>query len=427
MPLERSGIPAFVVRSAALLISTEVWVAGLVAAAALLSDRWLMPGLVLLALFWPLRLLATGRLSLPTGIDWPVFCLLLMLPVSLWITPQPDITWVQSLRLLLGVGLAYAVVNWTTTQGRLSLVLIGLFLAGAILALVAPVAVQWPSSSKFPAIPAVLYDRFALLSSDTINPNVMGGTLAFLLPLPLALLLFAWTRLTWSERALYLLVILVMVPVLGLTQSRGAISALGLAVLLLIGLRMRPTHLGLGLFVVGVAVAGVIGVNNWGVRWIGSGGSNIQGRAEIWGRGLKLIRDYPWTGIGMGNFGYAADILYPVSALETGWTFHVHNVFLQVALDLGIPGLVAWTAILLVVSMASLGCYREGHRRQDPLMAGLGAGLLASQVVFVTHGLTDATLWGMTRPALLVWVVWGVALAAQHVGVRHSLPAQKIH
>jgi putative inorganic carbon (HCO3(-)) transporter len=47
-------------------------------------------------------------------------------------------------------------------------------------------------------------------------------------------------------------------------------------------------------------------------------------------------------------------------------------------------------------------------------MSALGAGLLASQAALVIHGLTDAPTWG-TRPAVEVWAIWGLAMAAVSV------------
>ena len=46
----------------------------------------------------------------------------------------------------------------------------------------------------------------------------------------------------------------------------------------------------------------------------------------------------------------------------------------------------------------------------DAWLAGIGAGLLGSQTALAVHGLTDAVTWG-TRPALVVWVMWGLAIA----------------
>jgi hypothetical protein len=42
--------------------------------------------------------------------------------------------------------------------------------------------------------------------------------------------------------------------------------------------------------------------------------------------------------------------------------------------------------------------------------------LLGSQVALVVHGLTDAVTWG-TRPAVVVWAVWGVAMASWNLVV----------
>jgi len=82
----------------------------------------------------------------------------------------------------------------------------------------------------------------------------------------------------------------------------------------------------------------------------------------------------------------------------------------EVAEELGLPGLVAWLVLLLLVILASWRVYRQGQRVGDRWLVGLGAGLLCSQVALVIHGLTDAVTWG-TRPAVVVWAVWGVAMA----------------
>jgi hypothetical protein len=54
-------------------------------------------------------------------------------------------------------------------------------------------------------------------------------------------------------------------------------------------------------------------------------------------------------------------------------------------------------------------------------MAGLGAGLLASQAALLLHGSLDAVTWGMVRSAPLVWLAWGVAAAAGNLAARLEL------
>jgi putative inorganic carbon (hco3(-)) transporter len=127
----------------------------------------------------------------------------------------------------------------------------------------------------------------------------------------------------------------------------------------------------------------------------------------------------------MGTFRQVANAMYPFFLAGPDADIpHAHNLFLQVAVDLGLPGLIAWLAIFLLVCVGAWRVYRRGRRGAYPAspplplspspplyIAGLGAGLLASQIALAVHGLTDAATWG-TRPALIVWAVWGLAMAA---------------
>ena len=87
------------------------------------------------------------------------------------------------------------------------------------------------------------------------------------------------------------------------------------------------------------------------------------------------------------------------SHIAPGAIPHAHNLFLQIAVDLGIPGLIAWLAIFLVVIVLSWKLYRYGRIHQNVQSAALGIGLLCSQIALVMHGMTDAVTWGMVRPA----------------------------
>jgi putative inorganic carbon (HCO3(-)) transporter len=130
-----------------------------------------------------------------------------------------------------------------------------------------------------------------------------------------------------------------------------------------------------------------------------------------------MVQDFPFTGVGMGSFGDLADVLYPFFSFPAQSVPHAHNLFLQVAVDLGIPGLIAWFAVFILATTAAWQAYRQGASRRDGWAAGLGAGLLCAQAALVVHGLTDAVTWGMVRPAPLTWALWGMAFALR----RHSI------
>jgi putative inorganic carbon (hco3(-)) transporter len=392
----------------------QICVIALCAAAGVLSTRTLPVALGVVALFWLIQWLTTGRLSIRTPGDWAIGLLLVMIPVTLWATALPDVTRPQVYRFLIGLTVYYMIVNWATSFVRLRIIAAGLVAAGLLLALSAPVSVQWMAGGKLTFIPETIYRRLPLLLPDPIHPNVLAGTLVIILPCALGPLLFGWRGLRWFERALAGLAAAAMLGVLILTKSRGGLMALGVLLILLVALRWHHGWLAATLAV----LAGGLAVWRIGPAWVVNALTTTQtlggldGRLEVWSRALYMLQDFPFTGIGMGTFKQVANALYPFFlAGPDADVPHAHNLFLQVGIDLGLPGLIAWLALLILVSACSWLIYRRGRKCGHPVLAGLGAGLLASQAALVVHGLTDAATWG-TRPAVVVWAIWGLAMAA---------------
>ena len=79
---------------------------------------------------------------------------------------------------------------------------------------------------------------------------------------------------------------------------------------------------------------------------------------------------------------------------------HAHNQFITTGAELGIPGLVAYIAILIGAGwMAWVVWKRSG----DPWMRAAAAGLIAGQLAFHIFGLGDAIPLG-SKPNALFWV-----------------------
>jgi len=133
----------------------------------------------------------------------------------------------------------------------------------------------------------------------------------------------------------------------------------------------------------------------------------IAGRLEIWSRALYAVRDFPVTGCGLGAFRKVAWILYPLFSTYPNTDFaHAHNIFLQTALDLGIPGLVAYLALL---GLWGFTCWEKAHS-QDPLIRWTALGLLASMIALHAYGLTDALALG-SKPGVVLWFGLGLVAA----------------
>jgi len=96
------------------------------------------------------------------------------------------------------------------------------------------------------------------------------------------------------------------------------------------------------------------------------------GRLQIWTRGVGYMFDNPMLGVGPGNFGTAEGTLSPLAERQM-WGIGVrwnapHNSFVQIAAELGIPGLVLYIAVI-VSAFRALQC-------ATPLTPALTASLL---------------------------------------------------
>ena len=310
---------------------------------------------------------------------------------------------------------------------RLNWIINGLILSGLLLASVSPIAVDW--SAKLAFIPSQIYQPFTALLQDTIHPNVMAGSLALILPISIGWILFAWRDLAIFEKVLAIFSSLFMFFILVLTQSRGAWIAIFTILILFPIFRWRW---GWVLSVIGIIAAAtvvyVIGFRDV-LNALVSGGSvrGIQSRLEIWEHAYFMIRDFPFTGIGMGSFTQVADSLYPFTGAAPGTIFHAHNLFLQVGVDLGLLGLFAWVAILVIHLIQAWKCRMKGLRNNHPRIEAAGFGITGSLLVMMLHGLTDSVVWGMVRPAPLVWAIWGIGSSLYLYTEMKYNPAQQIN
>jgi O-antigen ligase len=442
--ITNSRYPALFNRVLSGLAAIEFWAVALAVAASMLNARLAGPALGAASFFWVVRGLRgvsrrventrrveytrrvenTRRVAITrrTPVDGAVVALLGCLLVTLWASAFPQLTRPQAARLLEGAALFYAAVNWASTPARLRSLAYAVVLSGAGLALMAPFSVNW-ARDKVAFIPEGIYQRFTVLVADSVHPNVLAGSLVILLPVSLGLLWFSGKRLGWLNRAWIGLAALGMAAILMLTESRSAWAALLAAGVLMAALRWRRGWLLLPLAAAaGAALLAHVGAAHL-LDLLASSDlvSGLDGRLEIWSRAVYMIQDFPFTGIGLGSFGPVADRLYPFFSYAPNTILHAHNLFLQVAVDLGMPGLIAWLAIVGTVSTSAWQLYRRGQQVQDGWAAGLGAGLLGSQVALIVHGLFDAVTWGMVRPAPLVWLIWGLALAGWMMAKRANV------
>jgi O-antigen ligase len=127
-------------------------------------------------------------------------------------------------------------------------------------------------------------------------------------------------------------------------------------------------------------------------------------RPKIWAAGLQEWRKAPWLGQGFGR-EIAADALRPLTPRGGGHpeVQHAHNLFLNVALQLGAAGLAIFSAMLVLAAREFAASLR------DPATAPAGILGLAVLAGFVVKNLTDDFMH--RHNALVFWAVLAALLA----------------
>ena len=347
---------------------------GLLALVDRVPVRWVMPGLVPLAGVWLARRLATGRWTMSTPLDVPWVLVLLMGVVALYPSVDPGLSRPAFIKLVLEAALFYQIANGVRGSVRGLWVTTGLLLAiGIGLAGLGVVNTSWNTSKLFvlPEVYAHLPRLLPWLNPTGFHPNIVGGSLAMILPVTGALLVWGHG---WLSRRLLVPLVLGFGFVFILSQSRGALLGAVVAVAVVIVL-WKPRWGGF------VALLGAVSlVVVWRVVGIATVAdfllaseisSSAQGRLELWSRAIYMMQDFSYTGIGIGTFGRVAPILYPFFLIGPDtYVPHVHNLYLQAGVELGLPGLVAFMALLTAIGLCALRAVRP--RKGDERVLSLG-------------------------------------------------------
>ena len=253
-------------------------------------------------------------------------------------------------------------------------------------------------------------------NGGVVNPNALSSAVLLVLPLGLA---------SFSLRSSHKLDLFGLKPL-----GAGLIAVGGLALLVfgsrtawiavwlvLVGALALGTMSKLWRGVVAVAIVaplfvGLVLVAS--MQWSSLEGTTedfwktVQTRRQILSEAVVLLKGSPWVGIGLNEFRNAAQRRQ--GADKSVDIVHAHNVFLQTALDIGIPGLLAYCGTLVYVLRKA----KEAARGPSELARRIAVGASLSLLAVSAFGLADAVALG-ARVGIFHWVAAGLILASWRI------------
>jgi O-antigen ligase len=357
-----------------------------------------------------------------SGVNAPILLLLALATLSRFYTEHPAAAAVEWSRLAAGVAIYFVVARCVRDRRALTR------LATALLILAIVVAVG----------AVALYGTRATHQMEAWlgNTELVSGLLVLLAPLAIAV---AFLDPDPARRVAGRFAAAVILPALLLTQTRSAWLglAVGLFVLALAARRTtndrRPTTddrrrnhsaasvvgrrssvgflvlAGLALFLKLTYTAPTL-AKRAGTIGAPQADASFQWRLKMWDRAVKLIAVRPLTGWGLGSFPIeqsrfdaekgASSVL---SLSETA-----HNEYLQVAAELGLPG--------LAITLWVLGAFFVTGARALPLIRSRRCRMLvAGSIAAIAAQSVDAAAnpaWRFADVSLFFWLLLGIGVAA---------------
>jgi putative inorganic carbon (hco3(-)) transporter len=386
-----------------------------------------------------LRWLRTGTLIPTTALNFAWSLFILSAVFSIWVAYDRPIAILIFFRILTTGALYFALVSLHPRYSRKSYQGSGSqpleedhsisveVVAWLPVLFATALAVYWPVTNDFTLEPGkyglitqigtslnslIPPDRLAFLPVPNIHGNTAGGTLALAVPLALGLL---WSAVRSRRLLPGLLAPACLAVILGgllLTSSRGSwigcLAAVGLCTLAYLQRRLLPGRTARVAFwlstvsLVLVLTAGLVssGYLETLLGKVPDPNGSLQGRPLLWKQSLSLIRDYPLTGIGLGNY-FMVYSTYTI-LMHTPILGHSHNIFLEVWIEQGILGALALLICMVVCAQWS---WRALTRKYLPPLAWAA---LASLMVIAVHGIFDVVFY-VKRTLPLVGLAAGLA------------------
>lgn len=238
------------------------------------------------------------------------------------------------------------------------------------------------------------------------NPNGLGGFLILFLPLSFSL--YFATKGIWAK-AYYAAISGVMLLALGYTYSRGAWIGAAAGIFFLAFLRDKRLAIPVIAGAMALPILKPSIIDRFTVLFSPQylEASERFGRIFVWSKSIELITRFPVFGIGPGMFKY-----YVYNRF--GWVaYAAENYFLQIGVEAGLVGLVAFLWFLLTFFKYALAILRGtwGNKAEDPFTRAIIIGAMGGTVAVAVHNLTT-NIWGVLIVSVLNWFLLGAVLAA---------------
>lgn len=370
--------------------------------------------LVIGVLLWLMRMLMLGRIQFRrTPFDFLIGLLVLLGAISILGSPDRGFSFYNYYHLMgRYILLYYLIVNNMNSSIQLRKMLIAIISSALVVAAYGfyqylygvSVALEWVDVEQFP-------DLRIRVFSTLKNPNLLAAFLVTVMSLCAGI---ALKMPNVIRKTLLFSIVGILGVCLVLTYSRGAWISL-LAVIGAYGFLHNRKILWLLLFIPVVVffyahdslMGRILSIFN-------PTDTSSTLRMALWESTIAMIIDKPLFGIGWGAYY----LVYPEYDffINDGniKIFHAHNMYLNIAAEIGIPGLLVFLMIMYGHIKAAWHVLTMTH---DKYIKGAMAGIIAAIAGLLVSGFTDYVMFSI-QLSMLYWLLSSMVIAVYPQQVR---------
>ncbi len=344
--------------------------------------------------------------------DWAVLILVIQVFLTCFVVDDLLLSLPKIMGILFGIAAFYTIAALLKNEKLIKIGIIVFLGSGLIFSVVSILGMLRKNVKQLDALADIssLIPKLSFKlpgAEEGFNPNPIGGILILIIPLYL-ILFFSYFRKNKQNFQIYqstflkvflLIGILISCGVLLLTQSRASWIGLLLSCSLLLFPTRKAKKFGILLIVFFIVFyIMLVGLDKIPLS------TEIEkmrfvSRVELWDFAVEIITEHPILGFGMNRIRQHPEVGYEMA--------HVHNHLLHTAAELGIPGLVAYLALLICMGIMCFEIWKNskiGWMRIAIL--GLGCGQLAHFI----FGLADSVPLG-SKIGIFFWISLGLIAA----------------
>ncbi len=358
------------------------------------------------ALLWLGKIILKRQLDFKsTPFDIGIAALVLLAAASIWFSPDPGFSFYNYYNLMgRYILIYYLVVNNISSKSQVKS-LIWVMLASATVVTVYGFyqylfavnisAVEWVDGEQFPDLKLRVF-------STMENPNLLAGLLVTMMAMGSGI---GFKSEDIKTKMILFFLVILFGTCLVLTYSRGAWLSL-LAVIGVYGILCNRKIFWLLLLLPLAMLVGHDAVLERIMSIMNPTDTSSTLRIALWESTIAMIMDKPLLGIGWGAYW----LVYPEYDFflqnENVKIFHAHNMYLNIAAEIGIPGLIVFLGIMYGHIRIALNVLRETLENWS---AGVLLGILAAMGGIIVNGLTDYVMFNI-QLSMLYWLLNGLVI-----------------